>query len=156
KSRRTLALPRRAVAALSTHREWQAVIRDRAGDRWTDTDLVFTTRLGGQLDAGNVRKQFRLVVEAAGLDGDVWTPRELRHSFVSLLSDGGVSLEDIADLCGHAGTRVTEAVYRHQLRPVLLNGAVAMDRISRWTPMHRPVSHPVARKRPSRSSEMAS
>ena len=30
---------------------------------------------------------------------------------------------------GHAGTRVTEAVYRHQLRPVLLNGATAMDRI---------------------------
>jgi hypothetical protein len=35
----------------------------------------------------------------------------------------------MAELCGHAGTRFTEAVYRHQLRPVLLNGAVAMDRI---------------------------
>jgi integrase len=54
-----------------------------------------------------------------------------RHSFVSLLSNGGVNIEDIADLCGHAGTRVTEAVYRHQLRPVLLNGATAMDRIFR-------------------------
>jgi len=30
---------------------------------------------------------------------------------------------------GHAGTTVTERVYRHQLRPVLLGGAVAMDRI---------------------------
>lgn len=59
----------------------------------------------------------------------LWTPRELRHSFVSLLSDNGMRLEDIAELCGHAGTRVTEAVYRHQLRPVLLTGAVAMDRI---------------------------
>jgi integrase len=42
---------------------------------------------------------------------------------------GGVgveeSLEEIAELCGHAGTRVTDAVYRHQLRPVLLNDAVA-------------------------------
>ncbi len=56
-------------------------------------------------------------------------PRGLRHSFVSLLSDNGVSLEEIAELCGHAGTRVTEAVYRHQVRPALLNGAVAMDRI---------------------------
>lgn len=44
-------------------------------------------------------------------------------------SNSGIPLEDIADLCGHAGKRVTEAVYRHQLRPVLLNGAVAMDRI---------------------------
>jgi integrase len=48
---------------------------------------------------------------------------------VSLLSDGGVSLKDIADLCGHSGTSVTEKVYRHQLRPVLLTGAEAMDRI---------------------------
>ena len=58
-----------------------------------------------------------------------WTPRELRHSFVSLLSDGAVSIEQIAGLCGHSGTTVTESVYRHQLRPVLLAGAVAMDKI---------------------------
>jgi hypothetical protein len=38
-------------------------------------------------------------------------------------------VEEIADLVGHAGTAVTEAVYRHQLRPVLLGGAVTMDRI---------------------------
>jgi len=38
-------------------------------------------------------------------------------------------IEDIADLVGHAGTRVTEAVYRQQLRPMLLDGAVTMDEI---------------------------
>jgi hypothetical protein len=35
----------------------------------------------------------------------------------------------VADLCGHSGTTVTKKVYRHQLRPVLLAGAVAMDQI---------------------------
>jgi integrase len=89
---------------------------------------VFTTRTGTELGAGNVRRAFRAVAAAAGLDGN-WTPRELRHSFVSLLSDGGVPLEAIADLVGHAGTSVTEKVYRHQLRPILLTGAVAMDRL---------------------------
>lgn len=53
----------------------------------------------------------------------------VRHSFESLLSDSRVGLEDIADLCGHSGTTVTELVYRHQLRPVLLQGAAVMDRI---------------------------
>ena len=48
---------------------------------------------------------------------------------MSLLSDNSMSFEDIADLCGHSGTSITESVYRHQLRPVLLSGAVAMDRI---------------------------
>jgi integrase len=129
RSRRTLALPLRGVAALRTHHKAQDDARDEAGGDWQETGLVFASKFGTALDAANVRRAFRRVVEAAGLNPKEWTPRELRHSFVSLLSDGGVSLEDIAELCGHAGTRVTEAVDRHQLRPVLLNGAVAMDRI---------------------------
>ncbi|MEU6778729.1 hypothetical protein ABZ912_05955 [Nonomuraea angiospora] len=58
-----------------------------------------------------------------------WTPREMRHSFVSLLSDSGVPLEDIARLVDHSGTAVTETVYRKQIRPVLLQGAAAMNTI---------------------------
>jgi integrase len=129
KSRRTLALPRRCVDALTLHRQRQDRDRQRAGTAWQDTGLVFTSSIGSALDAANVRRTFRRVAAGAGLDPAEWTPRELRHSFVSLLSDSGVSLEDIADLCGHSGTRVTESVYRHQLRPVLLGGAIAMDRI---------------------------
>jgi integrase len=129
KSRRTLALPLRGVAALHRQRKSQEMARDQAGNAWQATGLVFTSSVGTALDAANVRRAFRRIVQAAGMNPGDWTPRELRHSFVSLLSDNGVSLEEIAELCGHAGTRVTEAVYRHQLRPVLLNGAVAMDRI---------------------------
>jgi integrase len=54
----------------------------------------------------------RFGTAGAGL-GEDWTPRELRHSFVSLMSDKGVPIETIADLVGHAGTRVTEKVYRN-------------------------------------------
>ena len=90
---------------------------------------MFASQVGTPLLAGNVRRSVRLVLEAAGLDPQAWTPRELRHSFVSLMSDSGARIEDIAELCGHSGTRVTEAVYRHQLRPIVLNGAVAMDQI---------------------------
>jgi integrase len=50
-------------------------------------------------------------------------------SFVSLLSDSGVPIEEIARLVGHRSTAVTELVYRKQIRPVLQGGAVAMDRI---------------------------
>jgi len=54
---------------------------------------------------------------------------ELRHSFVSLLSAHGATVEQIAVLLGHAGTTVTEAVYRHELQPVLLDGSTMMDEI---------------------------
>lgn len=45
------------------------------------------------------------------------------------MSDQGVPIETIADLVGHAGTSVTEAVYRHQLRPVITKGAHPMNTI---------------------------
>ncbi|MFI6455557.1 hypothetical protein ACIBF6_28825 [Streptosporangium amethystogenes] len=37
----------------------------------------------------------------AGLRGTDWTPRETRNSFISLLSDSGVPIEDISRLVGH-------------------------------------------------------
>ncbi|MEV3979076.1 tyrosine-type recombinase/integrase [Nonomuraea sp. NPDC049758] len=84
---------------------------------------------GRPVTAHNVRRDFRKVVEAAGLTGREWSPRELRHSFVSVLSDSGVPIEDISRLVGHSNTVVTETVYRHQIRPVIMQGAAAMDKI---------------------------
>lgn len=129
KSRRTLALPQRAVEALAAHGETQNKMRDRYGLDWTDDDLVFETRTGTELDAANVRREYRSVAKAAGLNPKEWTPRELRHSFVSLLSDSGMPIEQISRLVGHSSTAVTERVYRHQIRPVIEGGAEAMDRI---------------------------
>ncbi|WP_239514240.1 tyrosine recombinase XerC [Streptosporangium sp. 'caverna'] len=129
KSRRSLALPRRCVEALQQHRAQQAKERETAGAKWKENDLVFASLVGTPLDSHNVRRAFRKIVKDAELPAQDWTPREMRHSFVSLLSDSGVPLEDTARLVGHSGTAVTEAVYRKQIRPVLLGGAEAMDRI---------------------------
>jgi len=108
---------------------------------------VFTTQTGGALDAANVRRSFRRICAAAKI-GENWTPRELRHSFVSIMSDSGMPVERIADLVGHVGgSRVTEQVYRHLLRPVLMEGAEVMDRALR--PKRRVVR---GRSRPSSSS----
>lgn len=73
-----------------------------------------------------MRRSFRAITRAAGL-GEGWTPRELRHTFVSLLSANEVSLEDIARLVGHGGTSITERVYLHEIRPSLTRGAEIMD-----------------------------
>jgi hypothetical protein len=102
--------------------------RHITGGQWSDHDLVFSTRLGGALDAANVRREFKAACRAAKIGGH-WTPRELRHSFVSLVSSSGVPVEEIARLAGHSNTRTTEVVYRRELRPVLTTGAEAMDRL---------------------------
>src|SRR5271169_2865834 len=78
--------------------------------------------------AGRVTRTDRLAA-AAGLDPHEWTPRELRHSFVSLLSDADVPIEHISRLVGHSSTTTTETIYRKQIRPVIIHGADIMDRI---------------------------
>jgi integrase len=103
-------------------------MRATAGDRWRHLNIVFCTSVGTELDAANVRRDFRRVVDRTpGLNSAEWTLREMRHSFVSLLSKSGLDIEKISLLVGHKSTQVTETVYRHQLRPVLTEGAEAMD-----------------------------
>lgn len=128
KSRRTLALPQRCVAALCAQRLIQAHDRELAGDQWQEHGLVFTSKLGTPLDPSHVRRDFRRAIRGVdGVDPEDWTPRELRHSFMSLLSDHGLPLEEISRLVGHSSTAVTELVYRKQIRPVIQSGATAMD-----------------------------
>jgi integrase len=128
KSRRTLELPKQAAKALQQHHKRQAAQKLEAGKAWQDNNLVFCSPVGTPLDAANVRRAFRLITKKAGI-GEAWTPRELRHSFVSIMSDSGVPIENIADLCGHSSTAVTEEVYRHQLKPVITKGAETMNTI---------------------------
>jgi len=127
KSKRTLRLPERAVAALRKHMVQQAGQRLLAGDLWQDRDLVFSSSVGTPLDAANVRRAFKKITNSAGL-GSNWKPLELRTSFVSLMSDSGVPVEEIARLVGHTSSRTTEVVYHRELRPVITTGAEVMDK----------------------------
>jgi site-specific recombinase XerD len=74
-----------------------------------------------------VIRAFRAITKKAGL-GEDWVPREMRHTFVSVLSANGVPVESIALLAGHDRTTTTE-VYRQEIRPALTQGAEVMDKI---------------------------
>jgi integrase len=128
KSCRTLALPQRCVDALREQWKRQAQDRLKAGELWQDHGLVFASTVGTPLGANNVIRAFRLVTVKAGLGKD-WVPREMRHTFVSVLSANDVAVESIARLAGHEQTATTELVYRHEIRPALIQGAEVMDKI---------------------------
>jgi integrase len=128
RSRRTLKLPEIALSALRERRAAQAVDRLAAGELWQDSGLVFTTSIGTMLDQHNIRREFRQITKAAGL-GEDWVPRELRHTFVSIMSADGVPVEEIARVAGHKQTSTTELVYRRELRPVITTGAEVMDKV---------------------------
>jgi integrase len=130
RSRRTLKLPEIAVEALRSQKGRQASERARAVDLWQEHGLVFTTSVGTPFESHNLRREFRKVTASAGL-GARWVPKELRTSFVSMMSYNGVPVEEIARLAGHASSRTTEVIYRRELRPVITTGAEVMDQIFR-------------------------
>jgi integrase len=80
-----------------------------------------TAHAAGQ-DSNDLARQDR-----AGLGTD-WQPRETLHSFASIASASGVSIEDIADAMGHVNANVTRAVYRHQISDTVTRAPAAMDR----------------------------
>ena len=73
-------------------------------------------------------RAFSIITRKAG-PGEDWVPREMRHTFVSVLSANGVPAESIAQLAGHDRTATTESVYRHEIRPALTQGAEVMEKI---------------------------
>lgn len=126
-SRRQLRLPVGTEDALRQHRARQQARQEVMGEQWQDLGLVFPTGRGTLLDPANLRRALGTVTERAGLGH--WHPHELRHSAASLLSAAGVPLEEVADVLGHASTRVTSATYRHRTTPTVESAAGPMDQL---------------------------
>jgi hypothetical protein len=59
--------------------------------------------------------------ENGHLPGTLRSPVQI--TAVSIMSAGGVPVEEIARVAGHKQTSTTELVYRRELRPVITTGA---------------------------------
>ncbi|CCF82364.1 site-specific integrase [Nitrolancea hollandica] len=118
-SRRALPVPPSVVPALREHRRNQLEERLVAGPLWQDSGLVFTTTIGTPLDATNVVRRYRAILDRAGL------PRmryhDLRHACASLLLAQGVELRTIMEILGHSQLSTTAEVYAYVL-PALQGG----------------------------------
>jgi len=125
-SRRTIRVPPAVLAALRALCAAQAAERQKAGPRWQDLGVVFCGPSGKLLWPSRVRDGFRALCESAGL-GTGWHPHEQRHTFVSVLSDAGESIESIAAAVGHKSPKTTRATYWHVIAPVIESAPTAME-----------------------------
>lgn len=130
RSKRTIQMPRRTVTALLALRKDQAARKLKLGAVYDmqGIAIVFGDEAGGPRWPQDVRRYFGILCGRAGI-GDDWSPREMRHTFVSTLSDSGVDIEQIADAVGHVNSNVTRTVYRHQIADRVTAAATAMDSI---------------------------
>ena len=107
RSRRTLALPAKAAEALRALRAAQAAGKLRLGRHYADRGIVFCGDAGQPLWQSRCPgRGFKRVCGRAGIGSD-WHPHEQRHTFVSVLWDAGIDIEEIADAAGHINSNVT-------------------------------------------------
>jgi hypothetical protein len=127
-----MRLPRLAAKAVRQHQFVQERMRREAGRLWREEGLVFASAVGTPRGARNIRRSFQQVLETVdGIEAKEWAPRYKRHTSVSLLSNTTeCSSRRSGRLIGHhSGSVVSEKIYRHQIRPVAEEGAMAMDQI---------------------------
>ncbi|GGS45899.1 tyrosine-type recombinase/integrase [Streptomyces cinerochromogenes] len=92
------------------HRARQDAERAGAGERWRDTGLVFTTRLGTAIEPRNLNRHFSPIRERLGLDVRF---HDLRHTCVTLLLGLGSPPHLVRDIVGHSALDVTMNIYAH-------------------------------------------
>lgn len=134
-------LPVVCVHALREHRKRQLEERLKAGARWVDTGLVFTTyrtyregkglrmKAGGRLHPRNVLRALHRLLDATEPKIARCRFHDLRHSAASLLIAVGVELVQVSMLLGHSELRVTADLYSHLQKETAATAARHMDMV---------------------------
>ncbi len=114
RSRRSIGLDSKTVAALRSWRTQQLEERLAWGPAWIDTGLVFTREDGSPPHPEYISRSFLRQAKAAGL------PRirfhDLRHSYATASILAGVPSKVVSARLGHASVGITLDTYSHVLR----------------------------------------
>lgn len=127
--RRAVPLPALCIAPLRWHRMRQAVARAKAGERWYESEYVFATRTGRQVEPRNIYRSFTRVAESAGLR--VIRLHDARHGTATLLTAAGVAPRVVMEILGHSQISITMDVYTHVVQDTQREAMSHMDRLLR-------------------------
>jgi integrase len=123
RSRRELALPAFTLAVLRGHRERQTRL---LGAVPGPGSYVFTSAAGTPMDARNVVRHFKAILDLAGLPASIRF-HDLRHSAATLLIAQGVHPRTIMEILGHSQIATTMNTYGHVLPATMQDAAERMD-----------------------------
>ncbi|MFF8846743.1 tyrosine recombinase XerC [Streptomyces sp. NPDC015127] len=107
----TLPLPQICVTALKLRREAQQIAKRAAGELWTSSDFVFTTRYGTPIEPRNFNRAFAARSAKAGVRKI--RLHDTRHTCGSLLAALDVHPRIAMQILRHSKIAVTMEVYTH-------------------------------------------
>ena len=125
--RRTLTLGGKTIEVLRHHYDRQHAERKAAGEKWQENGLIFPNSLGGPIHPHNLLRDYRKLLQAAGL------PRfrfhDLRHTAASLMLNHGIPPIVVSRRLGHARASITLDVYGHLLPSMQNEAAEIIDEL---------------------------
>lgn len=113
RSRRQIVLPSFVLDVLRQHKEDWAELREKAGERWREMDIVFCNLYGDYIEATNLQGRFKQLLKVAELPNIRF--HDLRHSAATLLLGMGIHPKIVQELLGHSSISMTMDVYSHVL-----------------------------------------
>lgn len=114
KSKRAIPLPAFAIEAIKRQLEYRSAIRESAGEKWTESGMLFTTGNGTPISPRNLIRHFKEVLETVGLP-EIRFHDFSRHTHATLLLQAGVHPKVVQERLGHSQISLTMDVYSHVL-----------------------------------------
>ena len=123
-SERTLKLPEEIFVTLREFQKEQAKQRLLVGDRWQDTDRLFTQWDGSPMGPDTVRHWLTKFCEEEGLR--YVSVHSFRHLNASLLISNGADVKTVSAALGHAQPTTTMNIYAHSFAEVQARASEAL------------------------------
>ena len=117
------------VESLKHYLNWKKCYADALGDKYENTNLVFTSVLGQPIRPTNfLRRYFRPLLKKCGISEN-FTFHGLRHTHATMLLKQGVNPKIVQERLGHSSIKVTMDTYSHVLPDMQRQAVEALSRL---------------------------
>ncbi|WP_039657605.1 tyrosine-type recombinase/integrase [Clostridium tyrobutyricum] len=110
-SLRTVPIPSKLIPVIKRHELQKKEEKLKSGDTYTDSEFVFTTAMGLNIDARNLLRSYKRVLTKAKIPYRKF--HALRHTYATKLFEKNIPLKTVQMLLGHADISTTADIYTH-------------------------------------------
>ena len=126
-SKRVIAVSDKLLSTLKEYKEWYDNYKAMLGDKWQNSNRLFTSEFGGVMYPGTINFWMKKICAAAGLE--YRTVHSLRHTNITMQIAAGVPIVTVAGRAGHARTSTTTDIYSHFLKTADRTAAQKIEEI---------------------------
>lgn len=110
-SNRSITLSENTIKLLREYKSYQSQLRLSLGNKWNNSQRMFTTELGEDMSINRPYKILQHIIEKYNLKKIKF--HALRHTSISLQIQSGIQPQIISKRAGHSNVSITHSVYSH-------------------------------------------